>query len=115
MNWRTIMDKEIDISDEEEILRECELFYFINCERCATELTKFYNDITFNKNPDFKKEEAQIDLARIAITLNKQARQLSELLTRWEKLKVYVKSLVEYDVEEAMIGWKILDKMEELQ
>lgn len=62
--------KEIDINNEEEILKECDFDYFYNCEKCSRELCMFYNDILLNKKKSFDRRQALIDLGRIAITIN---------------------------------------------
>ena len=72
------MGKEIDINNEEEILKECDFDYFYESENCSRELCMFYNDIQ-HKNADFNCKQAYIDLGRIAITLNKQAQRIAEL------------------------------------
>ena len=72
------MSKEIDINNEEEILKECDFDYFYESENCSRELCMFYNDIQ-HQNADFNCKQAHIDLGRIAITLNKQQQRIAEL------------------------------------
>ena len=77
------MIKEIDIDNEEEIIKECDFNYFYESEECSRELCMFYNDIirqTTNENYNYR--EAIIDLGRIAITLNKQHKRIAELETK---------------------------------
>ena len=71
------MNKEIDINNEEEILKECDFDYFYESQNCSHELCRFYNDIR-HQNADFNRKQALIDLGRIGITLNKQQQQLAE-------------------------------------
>lgn len=73
------MSKEIDINNEEQILKECDFDYYYNSENCSRELCKFYNDICHEEDNKFAKTEAYVDLGRIGITLNKQAKQISDL------------------------------------
>ena len=73
------MSKYIDINNEEEILKECDIVYYNNCKYCSRELCKFYNDICFTEEDKFLKTEAYVDLGRIAITLNQQDQRISEL------------------------------------
>ena len=76
-------EKEIDINNEEQILKKCGCFdYFYNCEECSRELCMFYNDILSHKikqENNFNTRQAIIDLGRIAITLNQQDKQIKEL------------------------------------
>lgn len=76
------MSKEIDINNEEQILKECDFDYYYNSENCSRELCKFYNDICHEEDNKFAKTEAYVDLGRIGITLNKQAKQISDLETK---------------------------------
>ena len=72
-------EKDIDINDEEQILKNVVFFdYFYNCEECSRELCMFYNDIVKQKN-NFNRRQAIIDLGRIAITLNQQDKRIKEL------------------------------------
>ena len=71
-------EKEIDINNEEQILKECSFDYFYNCEECSRELCMFYNDI-FKQESNFNTRQAIIDLGRIAITLNQQDKRIKEL------------------------------------
>lgn len=74
------MNKEIDINNEEEILKECDFDYFYDSEECSRELCMFYNDIFRQKtNENYNYREAIIDLGRIAITLNNQYKRIAEL------------------------------------
>ena len=70
--------KEIDINNEEQILKECSFDYFYNCEESSRELCMFYNDI-FKQGNNFNTRQAIIDLGRIAITLNQQDKRIKEL------------------------------------
>lgn len=76
-------EKEIDINNEEQILKKCGCFdYFYNCEECSRELCMFYNDILSHKikqENNFNTRQALIDLGRIAITLNQQDKRIKEL------------------------------------
>lgn len=76
------MSKEIDINNEEEILKECDFDYFYESENCSHELCMFYNDIQLQNADYFNCKQAHIDLGRIAITLNKQAQRIAELETK---------------------------------
>lgn len=69
----------IDINDEEDILRKFDIEYCLSSEKCSTELCKFFNDIKCNRAKNFNSKVAYIDLARIAITLRRQHRQIVEL------------------------------------
>lgn len=72
--------KEIDINNEKQILAECDFDYYYNSEECSRELCMFYNDITrWGKGKVFDKTKARIDLGRIGITLNRQAKEIEEL------------------------------------
>lgn len=80
-------EKEIDINNEEQILKNCGFFdYFYNCEECSRELCMFYNDIVKQKN-NFNTRQALIDLGRIAITLNQQPKRIKELEQENKQLK----------------------------
>lgn len=70
--------EKIDINNEEEILKKCNFDYFYNLENCSRELCMFYNDISKQGN-NFNKEQAMINLGRIAITLNNQYKEICEL------------------------------------
>lgn len=86
------MSKNIDINNEEEILKECDFDYFYNSENCSRELCAFYNDIFRNENNEnFDKRQALIDLGRIGIVLNNQSQQIAELKTENEKLQQQLK------------------------
>lgn len=69
----------IDINNEEDILRKFDIEYCRSSEKCSTELCKFFNDIKSNRAKNFNSKVAYIDLARIAITLRRQHRQILEL------------------------------------
>lgn len=71
-------EKDIDINNEDQILKECNFDYFYNCEECSRELCMFYNDMFREKN-NFNIRQAMIDLGRIAITLNQQDKRIKEL------------------------------------
>lgn len=79
--------KEIDINNEEEILKECNFDYFYNCDDCSRELCMFYNDILKQKEPEFDKRQALIDLMRIAITINKKSNRIKDMGCEIEKYK----------------------------
>ena len=82
------MSKNIDIDNEEEILKECDFYYFYNSENCSSELCAFYNDIFRNENNEnFDKRQALIDLGRIGIVLNNQSQQIAKLKAKNEKLQ----------------------------
>jgi hypothetical protein len=68
------VNKEIDIDNEEQILTECDFDYYYK-SICPRELCMFFNDIT-RQSSNFDKKQARIDLGRIAITLNRMAKQL---------------------------------------
>lgn len=80
------MNKEINIDNEEEILKECDFDYYYNSEECSRELCMFYNDIS-KQNALFNKQQARIDLGRIGITLNKQFQRIAELEEQLKKLQ----------------------------
>ena len=76
------MEKEIDINNEEEILKKCDFNYLYYSEKCSRELCMFYNDIIRTANnlqEKFDAHQAFIDLGRIAITLNQQDARIKEL------------------------------------
>ena len=80
------MSKNIDIDNEEEILKECDFDYFYNSENCSSELCAFYNDIFRNgNNANFNKRQALIDLGRIGIVLNNQSQQIAEIQKQLEE------------------------------
>ena len=79
-------EKEIDIDDEEQILKECDFDYFYNSENCSRELCCFFNDITMQRS-NFNKKSAIIDLGRIAITLNQQDKRIKELENKLDILR----------------------------
>ena len=85
-------EKEIDINNEEQILKKCGCFdYFYNCEECSRELCMFYNDILSHKikqENNFNTRQAIIDLGRIAITLNQQDKQIKELEEENKELEI---------------------------
>ena len=82
-------EKEIDINDEEQILKECDFDYFYNLEKCSKELCMFYNDIG-HQNSDFNTRQAFIDLGRIAITLNQQDKHIKELKQSQKRLAIEI-------------------------
>ena len=93
-------EKEIDINNEEQILKNCGFFdYFYNCEECSRELCMFYNDIVKQKN-NFNTRQALIDLGRIAITLNQQPKRIKELEQENQQLKQQLHDLPKKIVEE---------------
>ena len=93
-------EKEIDINNEEQILKNCGFFnYFYNCEECSRELCMFYNDIVKQKN-NFNTRQALIDLGRIAITLNQQPKRIKELENENKQLKQQLHDLPKKIVEE---------------
>lgn len=72
--------KEIDINNEKQILAKCDFDYYYDSEECSRELCMFYNDITrWGQGKVFDKTRARIDLGRIGITLNRQAKEIEEL------------------------------------
>ena len=75
------MSKEIDINNEEQILKECDFDYYYNSEVCSSELCMFFNDLCNKEfmNVQFNNSQAKIDLGRIGITLNKQFQKISDL------------------------------------
>ena len=88
------MSKNIDIDNEEEILKECDFDYFYNSENCSRELCAFYNDICRNgNNENFDKIQALIDLGRIGIVLNNQNQQIAELKKQLEEKEKEVETL----------------------
>lgn len=87
--------KEIDINNEEEILKECNFDYFYNCDDCSRELCMFYNDILKQKEPEFDKRQALIDLMRIAITINKKTKRIVEMGVEIDKLET--QSIIDVD------------------
>lgn len=99
------MSKEIDINNEEEILKECDFDYFYGIENCSRELCMFYNDIQ-HQNAGFNCKQAHIDLGRIAITLNKQSQRIAELE---KQLAEKDKLIGVYADEHAMLQCKIAD------
>lgn len=52
------------------------------------------------------KKDKQID------ELEKENQALKD---RWNKLKQYINTFKEYDIEESNLAWKITDKMQELE
>ena len=81
------MSKEINIDNEEEILKECDFDYYYDSEVCSRELCMFYNDVC-NKafmNTKFNDKQAKIDLGRIGIILNKQHKQIADLEAKLEQ------------------------------
>ena len=81
------MSKEINIDNEEEILKECDFEYYYDSEVCSRELCMFYNDVC-NKafmNTKFNDKQAKIDLGRIGIILNKQHKQIADLEAKLEQ------------------------------
>ena len=96
-------EKEIDINNEEQILKNCGFFnYFYNCEECSRELCMFYNDIVKQKN-NFNTRQALINLGRIAITLNQQPKRIKELENENKQLKQQLHDLPKKIVEEIRI------------
>lgn len=71
--------KKIDINNEEQILKDCNIDYLCRSKKCSGELCRFFNDIPIIENADFDKKQALIDLGRIAITLNEQNEKINEL------------------------------------
>ena len=108
------MSKEIDINNEEQILKECDFDYYYNSENCSRELCKFYNDICHEEDNKFAKTEAYVDLGRIGITLNKQAKQISDLEA---KLAESDKTIDEINKEflSAIKNWKQLVEIEKME
>ena len=101
-------EKEIDINNEEQILKNCGFFnYFYNCEECSRELCMFYNDIVKQKN-NFNTRQALIDLGRIAITLNQQPKRIKELENENKQLKQQL-----HDLPKKIVG-EIGDNMSKI-
>lgn len=76
------MEREIDIDNEKQILKECDFDYLYNSKKCSRELCMFYNDIILSANKmqgEYDVNRAFIDLGRIAIVLNKQSARIKEL------------------------------------
>lgn len=71
------MSKEIDINNEEQILKECDFDYYYNSV-CSRELCMFFNDIA-RQDSHFDKRQAYIDLGRIGIMINKLFRENTDL------------------------------------
>lgn len=115
------MSKEINIDNEEQILKECDFDYYYHSENCSRELCMFYNDIS-KQNTLFNKQQARIDLGRIGITLNKQAQRIAELEDRWDKFKEWIMEqnnpinnlIISNDETKYLYMSDILDEMEEL-
>ena len=108
--------KEIDINNEKQILTECDFDYYYDSEECSRELCMFYNDITrWGKGKVFDKTKARIDLGRIGITLNRQAKEIEELKKQVQEKGLLYKSLLAmatqlndvYDTEGCMYGDEI--------
>ena len=85
---------EIDINNEEEILKKCDFDYYYN-SLCGRELCMFYNDISkLNKFLDkFDIRQAYIDLGRIAITLNKLFEEIEEYKIQLAEKDILVKKI----------------------
>lgn len=111
------MSKNIDINNEEEILKECDFDYFYNSENCSRELCAFYNDIFRNgNNENFDKRQALIDLGRIGIVLNNQSQQIAELKAENEELKAYKKGAYEKYVSKcAYLQQQLKEKDERIE
>ena len=111
------MIKEIDIDNEDEIIKECDFDYFYESEECSRELCMFYNDIlrqTTNEN--FNYREAIIDLGRIAITLNRQYKRIVELEEQLKnaivpKFKVEQTVWIVYDSIQSIPSECVIDKI----
>jgi hypothetical protein len=108
--------KEIDINNEKQILAECDFDYYYDSEECSRELCMFYNDITrWGQGKVFDKTKARIDLGRIGITLNRQAKEIEELKKQVQEKALLYKSLLAmatqlndvYDTEGCMYGDEI--------
>lgn len=90
------MSKEIDINNEEQILKECDFDYYYDSV-CSRELCMFFNDIA-RQDSHFDKLQAYIDLGRIGITINKLFRENTDLeakLAESEKSNEYFADRVE--------------------
>ena len=103
------MSKEIDINNEEQILKECDFDYYYECYACSRELCMFYNDI-FKQPNEFNKRQAFIDLGRIGITINKQYREIADLEAKLaekekeiEELKASSDKNIDYLIEFASL------------
>ena len=104
------MNKEIDINNEEQILKECDFDYYYNSV-CSRELCMFFNDIA-DQNEDFDKRQARIDLGRIAITLNRLTRQLEEK----DKTIEMCKHIERFDIGDMLIeNTQLRQQLEEKQ
>lgn len=78
------MSKEIDINNEEQILKECDFDYYYNSV-CSRELCMFFNDIA-RQDSHFDKRQAYIDLGRIGIMINKLFRENIDLEAKLAEL-----------------------------
>lgn len=79
--------KEINLDNEEEILKVFNFDYCYNSEQCSRELCMFYNDIS-KQNNNFNKRQAFVDLGIIAITLNQQDKRIKELEEENKELEI---------------------------
>ena len=75
-------------------------------------------NISFLRNgKEFKptKKQLKIVLDDYALMLVKKMKENQALKTRWEKLKDFIDTFKEQNIDEANLAWKILDKMQELE
>ena len=103
------MSKEINIDNEEEILKECDFDYYYDSEVCSRELCMFYNDVC-NKafmNTKFNDKQAKIDLGRIGIILNKQHKQIADLEAKLAEKEKHNQDKISFAIEQ-------LEKVKEL-
>ena len=112
------MNKEIDINNEEEILKECDFIYFYKSEKCNLELCNIYHDLYVNKDTKFNAEQLFIYLGRIAITLNKQYKKIAELEEQLKNAIVpkfgvgeYVYRIYQYKIEKGIIQSIYIDEL----
>ncbi len=95
------MEREIDIDNEKQILKECDFDYLYNSKKCSRELCMFYNDIILSANKmqgEYDVNRAFIDLGRIAIVLNKQSARIKELEEENQQLKQAQKQLAIFEL-----------------
>ena len=96
------MSKEINIDNEEEILKECDFDYYYDSEVCSRELCMFYNDLC-NKafmNTKFNDKQAKIDLGRIGIILNKQHKQIADLEAKLAEKEKHNQDKISFAIEQ---------------
>lgn len=79
-------EKKIDINNDRHILKVFDFDYCYNLEHCSREMCLFYNDILVQEHY-YNKQQAFIDLGRIAITLN-QLNKENQLLKQLVKVLI---------------------------